>query len=67
MELTLRAARVNKNLTQKEAAELLGISESTLYQYEKSKRFPDVPTIKRIEKLYGVEYKNIIFLPRPTV
>ena len=29
--------------------------------------FPDVPTIQKIEQLYGVEYKDINFLPRVTV
>lgn len=63
MAITLKAARVNKNLTQKEAAELLGISESTLLNYEKGKTFPTLPTIEKMEDLYGVSYDNIIFLP----
>lgn len=60
--ITLKAARVNKGLTQKKAAEMLGISEYTLINYEKGKSSPDVHVLKKIEKLYGVPYHKIIFL-----
>lgn len=63
MQLTLKAARKNKNLNQEEAAKLIGISVDTLHNYENQKTFPDVPIIKKIEKVYGVKYENIIFLP----
>ncbi len=62
MELTLRAARTNKGLSQKKAAKLIGISVETLSNYERGIRFPDVPVIKKIEEVYGVEYKYLIFL-----
>lgn len=62
MKMTLKALRVNKGLSQKDAAELIKVSPDTLANYEKAKSFPDVPIIKRIEKVYGVEYKDIIFL-----
>ena len=62
MAITLKAARVNKNLTQKEAAALIGISVETLVNYEKGLSFPNVPVIKRIESVYGVQYSDIIFL-----
>ena len=67
MAITLKAARVNKGLTQMEAAELIGISKDTLSNYERAKSFPDVPTIKRIEEAYSVEYNDIIFLPDSAV
>ena len=67
MAITLKAARVNKNLTQKEAAKLIGISEPSLSNYESGKTFPSVPVIKRIEEVYGVTYADIIFLPDSTV
>ena len=62
--MTLRSARVNKNLTQKQAADILGIRPETLSNYENGKSFPDVPTIKKMEVLYSVEYKDIDFLPQ---
>lgn len=62
MAITLKAARVNKNLTQKEAAALIGISVETLVNYEKGLSFPNVPIIKKIESVYGLQYSDIIFL-----
>lgn len=62
MGVTLKAARVNKNLTQKKAAALLGISVETLINYEKGLSFPNVPVIKKMEKLYEVHYSDINFL-----
>lgn len=61
MSITLKAARVNKQLTQQEAAKMLGISVDTLRQYEAGNTFPDVPMIQKIEKLYLVSYNDINF------
>jgi len=61
MIITFRAARVNAGLSQEDAAKKMGISVYTLANYEAGKTFPDVPAIKRIEELYGVEYKDIFF------
>ena len=63
MGITLKAARVNRNLSQKEAAEKIGVSTSTLQKYEAGKHFPDIPTLKRIENVYGIQYADLIFLP----
>lgn len=64
MAMTLKAARVNKGLTQREAAELLGVSKDTLWNYENSKTYPDVPVIKKIEEVYDIGYNDIVFLPK---
>ena len=67
MQLTLKALRVNKNLTQDEAAKAIGVSKYTWANYEVGKTYPDVPTIKAIEKVFGVKYSDILFLPNITV
>ncbi|MBQ6425760.1 MAG: helix-turn-helix transcriptional regulator [Clostridia bacterium] len=64
MGLTLKAARVNKGLTQEKAAKLLGISNESLSNYERGKSYPDIPVLKRIEQLYEVSYNELIFLPK---
>lgn len=64
MAITLKSARVNKGLTQAEAAKIIGISTDTLRNYEVGKSFPDVPIIKKIENTYGIPYSDLIFLPR---
>lgn len=63
MKVTLKAARINRGLTQEEASRQLGVSVETLGNYEKGITYPDIPVLKKIEKVYGVEYSNIIFLP----
>ena len=61
MAITLKAARINKMIQQKDAACALGISVDTLSNWENGKTFPNVPQIKKIEELYGVSYNDIIF------
>ena len=67
MGITLKAARVNKSLTQVEAANVLGITPDTLRSWERAESFPNVLQIQKIEKLYGLTYSEIIFLPSTTV
>lgn len=62
-KITLSAARVNAGYSQKKAAELLGVSNTTLCSWEKGKTFPDQPMIEKICKLYGVTYDMINFVP----
>lgn len=64
MAITLKSARVNKGLTQMEAAKIIGVSTDTLRNYEMGKSFPDVPIIKKIENTYGIPYSDLIFLPQ---
>lgn len=67
MSITLKAARVNAGLTQAEFAEALGVSETTIRNYEKGHSFPDVLTLKKIEEVTGVGYQDISFLPNVPV
>lgn len=61
MEITLKAARVNVDMSQTEAAKQLGISKNTLSNYEKYKTKPDIELSKRIAVLYGCTVDDIIF------
>ena len=66
IRLTLKAARVNAGLTQKEAAEKLKVSNKTLGQWETGITYPNVKKIEALCSLYGVSYENLIFLPDNT-
>ena len=66
MAITLKSARVNKDLTQAQAAKLIGVTVDTLSNYERGKSYPDVPIIQKIEEVYGVSYSDLIFCPRIT-
>ena len=63
LRITLKAARINADLSQKEAAERLHISNKTLCNWENGVSYPDAEQIAMLCKLYGVHYDNIIFLP----
>lgn len=62
-KMTLKAARVNKDLTQEQAAALLGVTKDVVSNWERRITFPDVIMLRRIEEVYGVSYNDLIFLP----
>ena len=64
MAITLKALRINKGFDQKSAAEILGVTPETLGRWEAGKTFPNVLQITAIERLYGVNYADINFLPQ---
>ncbi len=64
---TLKMLRLSKNMTQKDLAKLLKISESTLSKWENEKDFPNVEQIWKIEDIFGVPFAGINFLPYNTV
>lgn len=63
MKITLKAARVNRGLTQEEVAEKVKKSKNTIVSYEKGRSTPDIETGKTLAKLYGVSIDDLIFLP----
>ena len=62
-KITLRAARVNVGITQKEAATKLNVSNKTLCNWENGVSVPKADKIDAICSLYNVAYDNLIFLP----
>lgn len=62
-KITLRAARVNIGMTQKEAAKALKISNKTLGNWENGSSTPKAIYIDNICELYKVPYDEINFLP----
>ena len=68
--INLRAARVNMNLTQVEAAEAINelcnsvvVTKDTISRWETGESFPDVRHIPAIERVYRRPYDTISFLP----
>lgn len=60
-KITLRAARVNAGYTQQRAAELIGVSLSTIKNWEAGKSFPNQPMIDKICEVYRTSYDRINF------
>ena len=63
MKITLKAARVNADLTLEDAAKGLGITKNTLISYEKYRTIPDMRVGKAMASLYGTSVDDLIFLP----
>ena len=59
--ITLKAARVNANLTQLQAAKALGVSVQSLLNYETGKTSPTIRIVQKMENLYGIPAENFIF------
>lgn len=60
-QMTLKAARVNAGLTQEKAAKEIGISVSTLKNWENGISFPKQPHIMKLCNVYNVNYDDIFF------
>lgn len=61
MKLTLKAARVNAGLTQKDAANLLKVHPQTLAKWEADNSKMPFAKVKLAEQLYGVDEGVIFF------
>lgn len=61
-KISLEAARVNAHISQKSAAEALGIATETLRSYEHGKTCPSVNMLNAMSNLYQYP-KDYIFIP----
>ena len=66
-KVTLPVARKIANLTQKGLAQAVGVSESTVINWEKGRTEPTVNQAQKISEVTGVSLDCIIFLPQNTV
>ena len=64
-KITLKAARINKGLSAKKAAQFAGITEDTLYRYEAGKGSPKIEVALKLAEAYGVSI-NVIDFSVPT-
>lgn len=64
LKITIKAARVNAGLSQKEAAEALKISNKTLCSWENGISVPNIQQVDEICALYDIPYDNLNFLPK---
>ena len=58
----IQKLRKDKKMTQKQVAEAIGISASTLCGYESEDKLPPYPTLLKLAKLYGVSTDFLIGL-----
>lgn len=62
MQLSIKAARVNAKLTQKQVCDVLGVAVSTLIRWEQDETFPTAPQLKKLCEMYGCSMDDI-FIP----
>mgnify|MGYP003298745951 CR=1 FL=1 len=61
-KISLEAARVNANLTQKELAKILGVSNTTIVNWEAGVSEPSLTNLRKISELSGIPM-DFIFVP----
>lgn len=59
MTITLKAARVNRGITQVELADALKVSKKTISSWESGKTVPKIDKIQPLCSTLGVEYNDI--------
>lgn len=53
-KISIAAARINANLTQKKAAELIGVAPRTLCCWERGQTFPTTKQLEKISEVYRI-------------
>ena len=64
----LKSMRVNRNLTQKQLAEQLGVAKSVVSYYESGDRFPSYDVLVRLARIFhvttdyllGIEHNRVL-------
>jgi DNA-binding XRE family transcriptional regulator len=62
MAISIKAARVNANLTQTEVAKAIGKSKNTIVSYESYTTIPDIQTAKAMATLFKMSVDDIIWV-----
>ncbi len=65
-KISLRAARINANLSQAEAAKELKVSRDTVSNWESGKTSPNMEKLEAIGRVYGIPYDMLNFLTANT-
>lgn len=66
-KVSLPVARKIAGITQKQLADAVGVSESTVINWEKYRSEPTISQAMKIGAAVGIYYDNIIFLRPDTV
>jgi DNA-binding XRE family transcriptional regulator len=60
-KMSLKAARVNAGMTQRDLAVAVGLDRSTIQKYESGKSCPNWDTVDAMSKIFGVPVDYIFF------
>ena len=56
----IKAARIEKKLTQEQVAELLGVSRQTISNWENEKSYPDIISVIGLSNLYSISLDDLL-------
>lgn len=59
LQITLKSARVNRNMTQSQVAKILGISKHTIINWENNKTRIPIYAKKYLADIYNIDIKNL--------
>ena len=62
MRISIKAARVNAEMTQEEMANVLGVNKTTIVNWESGASEPKISQLQRISELSGIPI-DFIFVP----
>ncbi len=65
MKNKLKVLRAERNLTQEELADIIGVSRQTINAIEKEKFDPSLPTAFRMSKLFNLPIEEIFTFDEP--
>lgn len=57
--LRLKHERINRDWTQKDVAQKLGVSPQVVCDWEKGRRFPRRHVLDNLEKLFGLTHREL--------
>ncbi len=60
MKITLKACRINAEMSQAQFAEALGVSPATIYNWEAGKTEPSLSQLRQISTISGITIDNIV-------
>lgn len=61
MAILLKAARINAEKKQEEAAAYIGKTKQTIANYESYTSIPDIETAKKLAEFYGLTVNDIVW------
>lgn len=62
IKISLKAARVNKEMSQERVAKMLNVTRQTIINWENGKTVPGIPELTMLSSIYEIP-QDYIFLP----
>lgn len=63
----LRALRLNRGMTQQQAAERLNVTRQTVSGYESNRTRPDIDMLRAMAELYGTDLEGVVYGTQPVL